>query len=104
GLYCFRSVTAAGCTHHPRITGGRPRCGPASDVSLVNTVLGNVKNSLHGTYHSLRSKYLPRYLAEFCYRFNRRFHLKELIPRLLYGATQTPGLPYRLATLDVQCG
>jgi len=41
----------------------------------VNTMLGNVKNALHGTYHALRPKYLQCHLSEFCYRFNRRFDL-----------------------------
>ena len=104
GLSCFRGVTAARCTHHPRRTGGGPLGVQHPAFHWVNTVLGNVKNALHGTYHALRPKYLPRYLAEFCYRFNRRFHLEDLIPRLLYAAAHSPPLPYRLATLDVQYG
>lgn len=67
----------------------------------VNTLLGNVKNALHGTYHALRPKYLQRYLSEFCYRFNRRFDLAALVPRLILAAARTPPLSYRLATLDV---
>ncbi len=31
-----------------------------------------IKNGLRGQYHVLSKKYLPFYLAEFCYRFNRR--------------------------------
>jgi hypothetical protein len=62
--------------------------------------LGNVKSALHGTYHALRPKYLQRYLSEFCYRFNRRFELAFLIPRLLYAAAHTPPLPYKHATVD----
>ena len=38
-------------------------------------MLSNVKNSITGTYHSMNAKHLPRYLAEYCYRFNRRFTL-----------------------------
>jgi len=51
---------------------------------LGDTILGNVKRSLHGTYHHLSSKHLPRYLAEFSYRFSRRFSLTEMFPRLTY--------------------
>ncbi|MBU0909053.1 MAG: transposase, partial [Proteobacteria bacterium] len=32
-------------------------------------MIGNVKNALHGTYHHVSTRHLPRYLAEFCYRF-----------------------------------
>jgi hypothetical protein len=66
----------------------------------VNTLLGNVKNALHGTYHAIKGKYLQRYLSEFCYRFNRRFDLTGLVTQLIRTATRTPPLPYRLATLD----
>jgi len=48
----------------------------------------------------LRPKYLQRYLSEFCYRFNRRFDLAALVPRLITAAARTPPLSYRLATLD----
>ena len=53
-------------------------------------MLGNVKNALRGTYHAVRPKYVQRYLAEFEYRFNRRFDLPDIIPRLVYVALRTP--------------
>jgi hypothetical protein len=46
----------------------------------VNTMLGNVKRSLHGTYHAISAKQLPPYLAEFCHQFNRRYNLAEMLP------------------------
>jgi len=98
GLGCFPAIAEAGCEHTAIATGG----GVPEDVRFVwvNTVLGNVKNALHGTYHALRAKYLQRYLSEFCYRFNRRFDMAAMVPRLLYVAVRTPPLPYRLVTLD----
>jgi hypothetical protein len=53
-----------------------------------------------GIYHALRQKYLQRYLSECCYRFNRRFDLAALVPRLVVAAARTPQLTYRIATLD----
>ena len=47
----------------------------------IDTMLGNVKNAIQGTYHA--RKHLPRYLAEFCWRFNRRFDLANLLPRVI---------------------
>jgi hypothetical protein len=35
----------------------------------VNTV-ANVKGTIRGAYHGVRSKHLSRYLSKFCYRFN----------------------------------
>jgi len=41
-------------------------------------------------------KHLPRYLAEFCYRFNRRLDLDAMLPRLRRAALNTRPMPYRL--------
>ena len=65
----------------------------------VNTILGNIKSALRGTCHAIRPKYAQRYLAEFEYRFNRRFDLPDIIPRLLYVALRTPPMPERLLKL-----
>jgi len=62
-------------------------------------MIGNVRNAIHGTYHAISRKHLPRYLAEFCYRFNHRFQLDAMIERLAYVALRTPPLPQRLLTL-----
>jgi transposase-like protein len=98
GLSCFAAVGAAGCVHTVITTGGGVPDAPA--LRWVNTLLGNVKNAMHGTYHAIKGKYLQRYLSEFCYRFNRRFDLAGMIGQMICTATKTPPLPYRLATLD----
>ncbi|MFT5812621.1 MAG: hypothetical protein ACI9VT_000357, partial [Psychroserpens sp.] len=48
---------------------------------------------------SINHKHLPRYLAEFCYRFNRRFNLRDMMPRFLFAAMKTPAMPDRLLKL-----
>lgn len=105
GLNCFPGVTDADCTHTVIPTGGGvPDLGHPI-FWWVNTLLGNVKNALLGTYRALRPKYLQRYLSEFCYRFNRRFDRRfdraALVPRLIVAAACTLPLSYRLVTLDV---
>ena len=56
----------------------------------VNTILGNLKTAINGTYHSFDfEKYGHRYLAEMQYRFNRRFDLAVILPRLLCAAATT---------------
>lgn len=99
GLACFRGIAAAGVEHQPVVTGGGPASVECEDFRWVNTVIGNVKNALHGTYHKVGPQHLPRYLAEFCYRFNRRFDLAAMLPRLGYAAARTPPMPYRLLKL-----
>ena len=99
GLSCFAAVTQAGCTHQPIIIRGPGSQRRRKALIWVDTMLGNVKNAIHGTYHAIAHKHLPRYLAEFSWRFNRRFDLANLLPRLVTAATQTPPMPYRLIKL-----
>jgi transposase-like protein len=75
GLACFKGIASAGFEHQPVVTGGGYRSMEIPEFQWLNTVLGNVKNSLRGSYHQASGKHLPRYLGEFCYRFNRRFDL-----------------------------
>ena len=99
GLACFNAVTEAGCTHEKRICGGGRASVEEPAFYWVNTVLGNLKSALRSTYHAVREKHAPRYLAEFQYRFNRRFDLTEFIPRLAYASVRTPPMPERLLTM-----
>jgi transposase-like protein len=90
GLSCFVAVTEAGCVHIPRVAGAlRPRELP--EFKWVNTMLGNLKTMLAGTFHALKyRKYAQVYLAAFTYRFNRRFDLRGLVERLIDDVARTP--------------
>lgn len=103
GLACFAAVTAAGCAHHPTIAAGRkPKDLP--EFHWVNTVLGNLKTSLCGSYHAFGfRKYAPRYLAAFTYRFNRRFDLSALPTRLLVAAVRCAPRPLRVIRAEAHC-
>jgi hypothetical protein len=59
-----------------------------------------------GTYRAIDQKHVPRYLAEFEYRFNRRYDLAAMMPRLAWatehareGGVRTTPMPYRLLKL-----
>ncbi len=95
GLGCFGAVTRAGCTHEVVVTGSGPAAAQTVTFKWVNTALGNIKSALTGTYRSISSKHVPRYLAEFEYRFNKRYDLAAMIPRLTWAATRTPPMPYK---------
>jgi len=99
GLSCFPAVTEAGCQHTVITTGSGPRAARTPAFKWVNTALGNMKAALTGTYRSIAPKHVPRYLAEFEYRFNRRYDLAAMLPRLATAAVQTPPMPYRLLKL-----
>ena len=99
GLACFKAVKKANCSHERHVVGGGKKAVEHPSFKWVNTILGNLKNSLRGTFHTFQEKHIPRYLAEFQYRFNRRFDLQSLLPRLAYVAVRTPPMPDRLLTL-----
>ena len=104
GLACFSAVKKAGCDHTAIVTGGGPDCVTLESFTWVNTMIANVKRSMDGAYHSINHKHLPRYLAEFCYRFNRRFQLEDMLPRFGYIAARTPPIPNRLLKLAEDYG
>ena len=83
GLGCFAAVSCAGCILMPTVVGAlKPRDLP--EFKWVNTMLGNLKTTLAGAYHSLKCrKYAEHYLAGFACRFNRRFDLRALVARLI---------------------
>jgi hypothetical protein len=68
-------------------------------------MLGNLKTALAGTYHAFDyGKYGHRYLAEFAYRFNRRYDLKGIMPRFLYTAMKTKPQPLnKLRLSEASC-
>ena len=99
GLQCFGGVTEAGCAHQAIKTGSGPASVRIPAFKWVNTALGNMKAAIVGTYRSISSKHVPRYLAEFEYRFNRRYDLAAMLPRLCWAGVRTPPMPYRLLKL-----
>ena len=97
GLSCFPAVVTAGCIHEQRIASHAPL--PAQKMPAfrwVNTVPGNLKTAIADAFKALRRKYVPRDLAGFQYRFNRRNRLPEMLVRLAYVAVSTSPRPYSL--------
>jgi hypothetical protein len=99
GLACFGAVVKAGCAHTVIITGSGAAAARTPGFKWVNTALGNIKAALVGTYRAIDQKHVPRYLAEFEYRFNRRYDLAAMMPRLLWAGARTTPMPYRLLKL-----
>jgi len=99
GLACFRAVKDAEMLHLAVVTGGGPSSVEWPYFKWVNTMISNVKNSMHGTYHAINQKHLPRYLAEFCFKFNRRFDLESMVEKLIAASIKTAPMPQRLLSL-----
>jgi hypothetical protein len=99
GLSCFRGIQEAGYEHMVCIVGNSRNPQKTAPFNWVNTILGNLKTALAGTFHKLSSTHLPRHLAIFQYRFNRRFVLGDMIKRLGFVALRTLPMPARLLKL-----
>jgi ribosomal protein L37AE/L43A len=99
GLGCFKAVEEAGCTHQAIVMRNGRKAGRHPAFRAVNTVLANIKTAITATFHAGASKHAPRRLAEFAYRFNRRYDLAAMILRLGYIAVRTPPMPCRLLKL-----
>ena len=90
GLAGFLAAGAQ-VTHHQRVVVHPRKSSELDCFHWINTLLGNLKNSIRGTCHGFKvRKYAARYLAEAQYRFNRRFDLPSLVPRLLFACVHTP--------------
>ena len=82
--------------HHRIIVGSGRAAVQHADFRWVNTILGNLKTAIAGTYHAFNfAKYANRYLAQVQYRFNRRFDLSAILRRLVSAAVVTAPWPER---------
>ena len=104
GLWCFGAVKIIGAEHQRVVTGGGAASVKLPQFKAINTVLGNLKTALKGTYHAFDfAKYAHRYLAESQYRFNRRFNLASILARLLRAACLTSPRPAPAIRLAEEC-
>ncbi|MBC8075087.1 MAG: IS1595 family transposase [Chloroflexales bacterium] len=100
GLWCFRASAIVGAAHQRLTVGSSKASVRLPQFKAVNTLLGNLKTAIGGTYHAFDfTKYAHRYLAEFQYRFNRRFNMRIILTRLLIALVTAPASPERCLRL-----
>jgi hypothetical protein len=96
GLGCFTVAASMGAVHDREVTGGGKASVLNEKFRAVNTLIGNVKTALTGTYHCVKfAKYGYRYLAEVQFRFNRRYDMRAMLGSLLRALAATPKQPER---------
>jgi hypothetical protein len=94
GLWCFGATAIVGAEHVRVVTGGGKTSVQLPQFKAINTLLGNLKTAISGTYHAFDyAKYAHRYLAELQYRFNRRFNMRSILSRLLAALIAAPASP-----------
>src|SRR5918911_177505 len=96
GLSCWPAVGKAGCSHRPMATGAGKKAANWTPFKWVNTMLGNVKTALAGTYHHVSPKHAHSYRPSSPSRFTRRFQLDSIVERLAWAAVHTAPQPYRV--------
>jgi len=100
GLGCFTVSAEHGADHDRTVTGGGKGSVKNEKFRAINTVLGNLKTAITGTYHAVKfDKYAARYLGEVQYRFNRRYKLDKILGRLIRAAVTT--MPHRECFLRI---
>jgi len=87
-------AASAVVTEYTAITVSPRKSSELGVFQWVNTIIGNFKTAVRGTYHHINvHKYLARYLAEAQYRLNRRYELHALVDRLLHACVSTAPCP-----------
>jgi transposase-like protein len=93
GLAAYRGLEHKGYHHERIVTGGGQAAGKL--FPWVHVTIGNFKRFLLGTHHKASSKHLGRYLAEFTYRLNRRYHEGDLFEHLIQAVLEFKAITYR---------
>lgn len=87
GWPAYNALTRQGMIHDKRII--KDPKNASKILPWVHTLIANCKGTLRGTHHGISTKHLQYYLAEFCYRFNRRFKPEQLFERLVTACVRT---------------
>ena len=98
GLNCFSGIDQTKFKHTSFVVSAEKgrKSVDMEEFNWVNTILGNLKNFLRGTFHAIDSAHGQKYLAEFQYRFNRRTDLPSMMPRLLFSCVKSYPKPWRI--------
>jgi len=94
----YKALTKMGIDHCPR-KGGHGR-HVEDGLPWAHTVFGNLKTWLRGAYHGVSPKHLQRYLNEFQFRFNKRWHEADLFSPVLQAAIDAEPFPYQHLTAE----
>lgn len=108
GLGCFTVAASMGTVHAREVTGGGKARVRNEEFRAANTLIGNVKTALTGTYYAIKfATYGYRNLAEVQFRFNRRYDMRAMLGSLLRAMAVTPRQPehgIRVAGVHRQSG
>lgn len=92
GWIAYRVLDNDHSKHEPVVVGSGKNA--VRLLPWVHTLIANIKGNIRGVYHGVSSKHLQSYLAEFCYRFNRRFWESQMFDRILAACVDASTVTY----------
>jgi hypothetical protein len=92
GLSAYGRLARAGL-EHVRIVQGPDRSQGVRRLPWSHVIFSNLKSWLRGTFHGVSPAYLPRYLDEFSFRYDRRSRADELAALVLGRALRSDPMP-----------
>ena len=92
GWPAYRALNGQQHQHAPVVVGSGKNA--VRLLPFSHTLIANLKGSIRGVFHGVSSKHLPRYLAEFCFRFNRRFWESQMFERILAACVSSTTITY----------
>jgi len=100
GLYLYRSLAESFNLSQIPLRGGQRAIEIFPDV---HRVIARLKTWIRGTHSHVSNKHLNRYLAEFAYRFNRRFKQRRatIFDRLVTACCATQTITYHQLVADL---
>lgn len=87
GWQAYNALQEHGIEHDKHII-GNPK-NATKVLPWAHTIIANCKGIIRGIHHGVSEKHLHYFLAEFCYRFNRRFWQEQLFDRMIYACLNT---------------
>lgn len=87
GWPSYHVIKQQGLIHQKEVVGSPKNA--LKVLPWVHILISNCKAVLRGTHHGVSPKHLHRYLAEYCYRFNRRFWQKQIFERMIHACLIT---------------
>jgi hypothetical protein len=92
GLSAYGRLARAGL-EHVRIVQGPDRSQGVRRLPWSHVIFSNLKSWMRGTFHGVSPAYLPRYLDEFSFRYDRRSRADELAALVLGRALRSDPMP-----------
>ncbi len=87
GWRAYCALAANEFNHEPHVVSKDKEA--LKQLRWVHVLAANLKGNIRGVHHGVSEKHLDRYLAEFSYRFNRRYWDSQLFNRTVAACAST---------------